>query len=371
MKKITVLILSDANSSHTLKWVRGLSERGITIILYSLSDVENKQAYAKHDNVIIEHGDISPDIFQKSAGAFSKAIFLKTVPHIKKLISRYVPDIVHAHFATSYGIMGALSGFHPFIISVWGNDVFVFPQKSFVHKKILQFNLNRANIILSTSHVMAKETSKYSSKPIVVTPFGVDLNIFQSSKKMKKNDEIVIGTVKSLEDKYGIKYLLEAFKLLINKNRNLKLLIVGGGTKEIELRELTKKLGIEKRTKFQGKVAYDDVVNYHNRMDIEVFPSIIDGESFGVSVVEACACENPVVVANVGGLPEVVEDGKTGLVVPSKNAHMLANAIEKLLLNEELRNKIGKAGRDRVERFYNLDNNLDQMIEVYHKIIKK
>jgi len=328
------------------------------------------QAYAKHKNVIIEHGDISPDIFKKSDGAISKAIFLKTVPYIKKLISKYAPDIVHAHYATSYGIMGALSGFHPFIISVWGNDVYVFPRNSFLHKKILQFNLNRANIILSTSHVMAKETSKYTGRPIVVTPFGVDLNIFSRGKKAKENDEIVIGIVKSLEDKYGIKHLLEAFKLLQNKNTNLKLLIVGGGTKEAELRDLTKNLGIENHTKFQGKVEHDDVAKYHNQMDIEVYPSIIDGESFGVSVVEASACENPVVVTDVGGLSEVVEDGRTGLIVPRKNPHMLANAIEKLLLNKKLREKMGKAGRDRVKKFYNIENNLDQMIEVYQKIIK-
>jgi glycosyltransferase involved in cell wall biosynthesis len=347
-----------------------LAERGITIILYSLSDVENIQAYEKYNNVIIEHGDVSPDIFQKSAGALSKAIFLKTIPNIKKLISKYVPDIVHAHFATSYGIMGVLSGFHPLIISVWGNDVYLFPQRSFLHKRIIQFNLNRADYILSTSHIMAKETSRYTNKPIVVTPFGVDLSIFQKRKKEKKNAEIVIGTVKTLEDKYGIKYLLEVFELLVRKHKNLKLLIVGGGTKETELIKLANKLGIEKLTTFQGKVDHDQVVNYHNQIDIEVFPSIVDSESFGVSVVEASACEIPVVVSNVGGLPEVVEDGETGFVVPPKNVQMLANAIEKLLLNEELRVKMGKAGRDRVKRLYNLDNNLDQMIDVYRNIVK-
>jgi len=348
-----------------------LAERGVNIILYSLSNVENQEAYAKHKNVIIEHGNISPDLFQSGEGAIAKILFLKTVPHIKKLISKYRPDILHAHFATSYGIMGALTGFHPFIISVWGNDVFNFPQISFIHKKILQYNLNRADSILSTSHVMAKETSKYTSKPIIVTPFGVDLNIFQKRKTAKKNKHIVVGILKSLEDKYGIKYLLEAFKLLVNKNNNLKLLIVGGGTKETELRELTKKLGIEKQTKFQGKVEYDEVPKYHNQMDIEVYPSIVDSESFGVSVVEACACENPVVVTDVGGLPEVVEDGKTGFVVPVKNSSLLADAISKLISDKELRIRVGKAGRDRVNKLYDWNDNLDQMVKVYNKIIIK
>ena len=112
---ITVLILSNANSSHTLKWVRGLSQRGINIILYSLSRVENMRAYSKYDNVIIKHSNISSDIFNKSDGAFTKAIFLKSVPLIRKVISKYKPDILHAHYATTYGSIGSLSGFPPFL----------------------------------------------------------------------------------------------------------------------------------------------------------------------------------------------------------------------------------------------------------------
>jgi len=98
-------------------------------------------------------------------------------------------------------------------------------------------------------------------------------------------------------------------------------------------------------TVFTGKVNYGEVPKYHNMLTISVFPSIFESESFGVSILEASACEKPVVVSNVGGLPEVVDDQKTGFIVPPKDPEKLAEAIEKLILNESLRLQIGKAGR--------------------------
>ena len=101
---------------------------------------------------------------------------------------------------------------------------------------------------------------------------------------------------------------------------------------------------------------------------ISVFPSM--NESFGVSVIEASACEKPVIVSNVGGLPEVVENGVTGIVVPPANTLELSKAIEKLILDKTLRIKMGKAGRDRVETMYNWENNVSEMIDIYKGIVK-
>ena len=112
------------------------------------------------------------------------------------------------------------------------------------------------------------------------------------------------------------------------------------------------------------------VPDYLNMIDVYVALSIIDSESFGVAIVEASACEIPVVVSNVGGLPEVVDDTITGFVVKSKNSQEAAKAIEKLILNKELRLKMGKAGRERVKELYNWEENVNQMINIYKSIVK-
>ena len=115
---------------------------------------------------------------------------------------------------------------------------------------------------------------------------------------------------------------------------------------------------------------YSKVPSFHKIIDIYAALSILDSESFGVAIVEAEGCGKPVVVSNVGGLPEVVEDGKTGFVVEKKNAVAAAEKLEKLVLDAGLRGIMGKAGRARVLKLYDWNENVAQMMEIYSKINK-
>jgi len=303
----------------------------------------------------------------------SKFIYLKAIQKIKKLIKNFNPDILHAHYASSYGLLGALSGFHPYVLSVWGADIFDFPNISFLHKNIIKYNLFKADRILSTSEIMKVETKKYTNKKIEVTPFGVDTGRFSPRKveSLFSDNDVVIGTIKSLEKKYGIEYLIRAFSIVKrnNKNYSLKLLIVGKGTLQQKLRDLVRELDLANDTIFTGFINQDEVEKYHNMLDISVTFSTDNSESFGVAVLEASACEKPVVVADVGGLPEVVENGITGFVVEPKNITVLADVLNKLILNPELRIAMGKKGRERVIKKYDWDDSIYQMISVYDSLI--
>lgn len=360
-----VLLLSDANCPHTIKWVEGLSNRGVHVGLWSISK-PNKGVYEGLKNVTLFYTAINQNRFSWT----TKIKYLTLLPNLKKTISEFNPDLVHAHYASSFGLLGALTKTKPYILSVWGSDVYDFPKKNVLFKKIVEYNLKIADKILSTSHVMAEETNKYTSKRIEVTPFGIDLEMFKK-KDTVYSDVFTVGTVKTLEEKYGIIYLLEAFAIFHNKYPlvNKKLLIVGGGTLMDRLRQDAKRLGIDKLTDFLGKVPYRDVPKYHDEIDVCCCLSILDSESFGVSAIESSALENPVIVSDVGGLPEVIENDVTGIVVPPKNSQMAANAIEKLYLNKELRIRMGKKGRERVKEFYNWQDNIDQMIRIYHETL--
>ncbi len=365
-----LLLLSNPNSVHTIKWAKSLAGNGIDIIIFGLGDLTvNDYENIRNIKVVTLNEFITRD-----EGAFSKLKYLKALPKIKSIIKEFKPDIVHAHYASSYGLLGALSGFSPFILSVWGSDIFTFPHKSFLHKTMIQFNLKKADKILSTSHVMAKEIKHYTDKNIEVTPFGIDMEQFKvlEVKSVFSKNDIVIGTVKTLEEKYGIEYLIKAFKILSDKYPELplKLLIVGGGSLEKELKQLTKDLNIEDKTIFTGKVPFEDVPKYHNMLSVSVSVSVSNSESFGVAIIEASSCAKPVVVSNVGGLPEVVEDDITGFVVPPRDEKETAKAIEKLVLDEDLRINIGNNGRDRVRELYNWDDNVKQMIDIYKEMAK-
>jgi glycosyltransferase involved in cell wall biosynthesis len=288
---------------------------------------------------------------------------------LKRAIQSFNPAIVHAHYATSYGLLGKLSQFQPLIISVWGSDVFEFPQSSFLHKYLLKSNLAAACRILSTSHVMAEETRKYLApgKVVEITPFGIDLVQFYPSE-VNKGPEITIGTIKALMGVYGIDTLLRAFCLLQQRLPDIlvKLVIVGDGEDREKLIGLAKTMKINASVEFVGKIDHQKVPETLNSFDI--FAALSNHESFGVAVIEASACELPVVVSNAGGLPEVVENGVTGIVVPKRDAEKAAEALEKLVLDSELRKEMGEAGRKRIEKLYDWKNNVKQMIDIYKKV---
>ena len=365
-----VLLLADAYSIHTIKWAQGLSKRGLEIAIFSLNfNKKEIDPYQNFNNIkVYYHTDKN---VTKSSYGFVKLSYLFALPALKKVITEFKPDILHAHYASSYGLLGALSGFHPYIISVWGSDVFDFPNTSFLHKIVLKYNLSVADKILSTSNVMAIETSKYTNKEIIVTPFGIDLDKFKplSVQTIFNKEDIVIGTIKTLEEKYGIEYLIRAFAIVKNKYNDLplKLLIVGDGSLRTSLKELAHKLNIDDVTLFTGKISHDLVPIYDNLLSVSV--SVSNSESFGVAVIEASACEKPVIVSDVGGLPEVVANGITGIIVPPRNAEKTAEAIERLILDKCLRDRMGKAGRERVSILYDWNKNVEQMMEVYEKTL--
>ncbi|MFH1215337.1 MAG: glycosyltransferase [Pseudomonadota bacterium] len=367
---IKVLLLSDSSSVHTIKWARALFLSGVDVCVFGLNSCP-LDTYTSFPDVRVVSSKIDADVIRASQGAIQKLQYFKVLPMLKRIIKEFKPDIVHAHYATSYGLLGALCGFHPYILSVWGSDIFDFPNVSFAHRSLVTFNLMRADKILSTSHVMAIETRKYTGKAIEVTPFGIDLAVFkpQSVDSPFAPEDIVVGTVKALEEKYGIEYLIRAFHQVRcwHPQLPLKLLIVGGGSLDSYLKGLASDLGLDDCVVFTGWVPYDDVPKYHNMLTVSV--SVSNSESFGVAIIEASACEKPVVVSDVGGLPEVVEDGVTGIVVPPRDVTATASAIECLAMGEELRLKMGHAGRERVKRLYDWNANVSQMIDIYKGLI--
>jgi L-malate glycosyltransferase len=369
-----IFYLADGASIHTKKWVFSLLDAGHRIHLFSLNPF-NEQEYRDHSDKF-SHTTFSLTHHKTKLGGLNKLGYLKVVTDVKNSITEFKPDIVHAHFASSYGLLGVKAGFHPLIISVWGYDVFHFPGRSFIHKNILKNNLSKADKILSTSHVMAKETNKYSDKIVEVTPFGIDTELFKADDKVLKSsifpfndDDLIIGTAKPLENKYAIDHLIQAFARLAKKHPDLplKLCIAGKGSIRDKLDSLVEKLGIEKNVYFAGQLAHDKIPGFLNALDI--FAALSLEESFGVAVIEAGACEKPVVVSDEGGLPEVVENNVTGFIVPKGDIQAASDALEKLIINTSLREQFGQAARTRVKKLYDWNVCVRQMLNIYQDIV--
>lgn len=368
MKK--VLILSDINSSHTQKWVIALASRGFEIGIFTLS-FPLSNWFNDVPNVKVLFSSKTKDSVQ-SKSSFSKIKYIKVVPELKKIIASFKPDILHAHYATSYGLIGALSKFHPYIISAWGSDVMDFPNKGYFHKKILQYNFKKVDLVLATSKAIEDAISDVSAVETKIIPFGIDTKVFfpKKTESVFSENSLVVGTIKSLESIYGIDILIQAFKKVSDKHKNidLKLLIVGGGSKDAKLKLLVKELNLENDTIFTGKVEYSKIVQYHNMIDI--FVNVSRNESFGVAVLESSACEKPVIASDIGGLKGVVLNNSTGFLIEPENIEEVANAIEKLVLNKSFRLEMGANGRKFVKEKYEFSSNVDDTVSLYQKLSK-
>lgn len=285
---------------------------------------------------------------------------------LKKVIKEFKPNIVHAHYASSYGLLGRLSKFHPFVISVWGSDVYEFPQLNKLNKRVLMANLAKADRILSTSHVMAKEAAKYTLKNIEITPFGVDTKLF-TPLLPASNSTITIAAIKRLEHIYGQDILIKAFSYLVNSLKmDLKLVIAGEGSELENLKSLAIEKGVFDRIEWLGVVKQVEIPGILSGIDIYV--NVSRQESFGVSVLEAMACEKPVIVSDVGGLSEIVTNGVNGMYVPVENAEALAAAIKVLAENKAKRIELGKNARAHVIANYEWEECLNKMISIYQGI---
>lgn len=363
---LRVLMLADIYSEHTEKWALGLAAKGIHVGLFSFNR-SSYEWYKNNENItLLFEPKKSSDANLKR----TKLNYLFYLGSLKKAIKKFQPDILHAHYASSYGLLGSLSGFHPFIISSWGTDVMKFPYRNRINQKLLRYNFKKADVLCATSNTIKAFALQVQAKKVEVVPFGVNLNEFKAKpvKSIFGENDFVIGCVKALEKIYNIDVLIKAFAQAHAKHKNMKLLLVGEGSQHQQLVKLCDELKITESVTFTGRIKFSDVSNYFNMINVLV--NVSDYESFGVSVIEAMACEKPVVVSSVGGLKEIVENSNAGILVPVGDVNETANAIEKYYLDKDLRISSGQNGRKKVEAFYNWENNLNQMIEIYNKAKK-
>lgn len=334
-----ICFIAPANSCHTVKWCKYFLSKqySVHVITFVFGEIDGVEVHNINFSVDPHDSDLK------------KIWYVFQFVKVRKLVEEIAPDFVSVHYASSYGLVAALSGIKNYTLSVWGSDVYDFPRKSIFHRMLIKYSLFKATYILSTSKVMAIESNKYTSKHIDVTPFGVDMDLFNSKHRMRENDDIfVVGIVKTLEAKYGIKTLLESVAILSKElpQARIELRIAGKGSKEDEYKKYAEKLGIDDITVWLGFISQEEVAVEYANMDCAIIPS--ESEAFGVSAVEAQACSCPVIISDIPGLMESTKPGVTSFVVSRGNAREIAACIKQLMFNDKLRLQMGKKGREYV-----------------------
>ena len=348
-----IVYLADAPYPHTWRWVLHFAAAGheCHVISFRPASIEGATVH-----------------YVDGVERLGKARYLIHARRVARLIQDLRPDLLHALHLTSYGFLGSLSGFRPFLLSVWGTDVLEAPRLTPFHRWLTRHALARAGAITATGLHLALETTRYApmGKPVTVVPYGVDLQRFTPSPR-PPHDPIVIGTTARLSPEKGLSYLVDAFARLRDRyGDRVRLRIAGEGTERPALEQQIARLRLADAVDLPGWLDHDAVPAFLQALDIFALPSTWEG--FGVSAIEASAMRLPVVASSVHGIPDAVLDARTGLLVPPKDPTALAAALAELVETPSLRKDLGTAGRTFVAANYDWQNNARQMQRLYDQL---
>ena len=358
-----ICFLAPANSAHTIKWCNYFRAQGheLHVISFTEGQIEGVQVHQVRNDVSVGGGDLQ------------KLQYLTRAGQVRKLVKQISPDIINAHYATSYGTVAALAGLKNYVLSVWGSDIYDFPKKSLLHRLLLKYSLNSASYLFSTSKAMADEAAKYTKKKFEITPFGVDMNLFAPEKDKHDDGRFVIGTVKTLSPKDGIDYLLEAAFLVAKEHPEIPLdvRIAGSGSHEQEYHALAEELNIQNITTWLGFIPQEQAAREWANMDAAVICSTLESESFGVSAVEAGSCGCPVIISDIPGLMEATQPGVSSVVVPRKNARAIADALVSLYQDPQRRKQMGQQGRRYVREHFEITECFQEIEKHFQRILDR
>lgn len=331
----------------------------------------------------------SPDIFFRKA--YEKNISIYLLPRlgyigfIKQAVClgfyinlRYGIDAFDASEVAGGGVVvtvlkfltGKLS-----VIEIQG-EIFRKPKnkenfKSWLLKKIGRFAIKKANRIRVISRAIfnqVKEQGINESK-IRLVSLRIDLDLFHPKSDFGWNRGkvgITLGYIGRLVEGKGLEDLFEAISRLrkgYGGQANFRVLIFGTGPQEVRLKKIAENMKISDIIEWHGFVPYSQVPEALNQIDIFVYPSWHEG--FGRSIMEALAMEKAVVATRVGGIPDLIKDEENGFLVEPRSPEQLANKIDELIKNKELRKKFGKNGREWVNKNFEWNEGIKKFVQLF------
>jgi glycosyltransferase involved in cell wall biosynthesis len=324
-------------------------------------------------------------VAQSRVSTFAKVTRLVVMAHYLEAQYRHTiraaqqvgANVIHAHWAIPTGpaaVKAAQRLGLPSVITMHGGDVYVNPEQGYDFptrwyvRPTLRWTLHAAGALTAITDDCRQHALRAGAPPdtLHVVFNGTDLRRFSPDQNKAGAGEFgphMVFACRQLFPRKGIRFLIEAAALIKPRFPDLKVVIAGDGFERPELVELSRRLGIAADVTFLGWVPNALLPQYYRSAAVSVIPSLEEG--FGIPAAEAMGCEIPVVASDAGGLPEVVENGVTGVVVPRGDSRALASALESLLADPMLRRRMGVAGRQRALRLFDWDRTAEKFEEIY------
>ena len=286
-------------------------------------------------------------------------------------------DVNHAHWAIPTGpaaVSAAQRLGLPSVITMHGGDVYVNPEQGYDFptrwyvRPALRWTLRKAGALTAITEDCRQHALRAGapSRSMHLVFNGTDLRRFSPAPAGEADPRFgpnMIFACRQLFPRKGIRFLIEAAAQLKPRFPDLKVVVAGDGFERPDLIALAERLGITRDVTFLGWVPNSELPQYYRAAALSVIPSLEEG--FGIPAAEAMGCETAVVASDAGGLPEVVEHGVTGLIVPRGDSNALAAAIGDLLADPARRARMGQAGRERALRLFDGDRSAEQFEQIY------
>lgn len=298
-----------------------------------------------------------------------------------KIIFNERPSIVHLNSAKAAGlgaVAARIAGVSKIIFTAHG---WAFNEERGTFARLFFESISWMTSLLSHQTIAVSKAVKkdtygwpFVQKKIVVIKNGISLpnfftknearmHLFASANIHLPENAFVVGTIAELHKNKGLTYAVHAIAKLSNQNPLLHYLILGDGEERESLETLIKQYKLEKRVFLLGFV--DDASQFLKAFDLFLLPSITEGLAF--VLLEAGLSKLPVVASRVGGIPEIIEDETTGLLVPSRNPDALAVVLQRLIESPALCEKLSTALQEKVTRDFSLTRVLSETLQVYKK----
>ncbi len=340
----------------------------ITVISY---DTPFLLKQTRHQNISFETVDlVSYPLFSDIGTPFT----ILCASKLANVAKEKGIDIINVHYA----IPGAVSAYLankitnvPIAITAHGSDIHTLGIDP-AYNSVIKHVLSDVNGLSTVSNYMKKVIQeKFDIKrDIKVIYNGIDVSKFRhigvkecDFKKLYSNYFTHISNFRAVKN---VPFIIEAFADILEKEKDIGLILVGDGPERKKSEQLTKELGIEDHVLFQG-------IRYSLTPIYSCSTALIcasKNESFGLTLIEAMSCETPVIAPKVGGIPEVVEDDKTGFLYDYLNKQQLVDYMLYLLNDKNRAKKMGKEGRKRVLEKFNNKNIAEKYLEWYRRLIE-
>lgn len=358
---MNLLMLAEASNVHTQRWSQALGRRGwrVTVLTYRDEPIDGVR--------------VIPIQIPRFGATFLHRWWKRYVRYLRSVIAQTRADLIHVHFLRDYPLMPAGADDPPLVVSTWGSDVIAYPTDppdtaDQRQRKIAL--LQGASAVTATTSHLADATAVFGDidrEGITVIPFGVDVHRFEALPSRAQDAGPVVGVIKHLEGRYGLHHWVRAMPRVLDRFSRVRFVIVGEGPLESELKGLAAQLGVADRIDWLGRIPNAEVAGQLAKMDVFVMPSLV--EAFGVSAVEALAAGVPVVFSDLPGATEAVTHQVDGLAVPPADSAALADAVCRLLGDDDLRRRMGRKGRQKVGQRFDFARNVDCMECVYRNVL--